>query len=196
MQSDSRSRSRRRAAAAVAVLFLFGSIAGYAASRPRAEHRAAAPVAAERARPAPTATAPPPTPAPARVAPRPHGPRAQWLHLARALAAPWPRLQRQAGNFPDFTDGLIPGQSGAGTRPRRPGPAARAQSRELPGLHGRADPRPAGRGHALRRRAAGRGAQGAGTAHARPGAGDGGGEGGDGGHARRLPPRPPAPRAE
>src|SRR4051794_10514894 len=116
MQSDSRSRSRRRAAAAVAVLFLFGSIAGYAASRPRAEHRAAAPVAAERARPAPTATAPPPTPAPARAAPRPHGPRAQWLHLARALAAPWPRLQRRAGNFPDFTDGLIPGQSGADTR--------------------------------------------------------------------------------
>jgi hypothetical protein len=44
--------------------------------------------------------------------------RAEWAALAGEIAAPWPGLQTAGGNFPDYTDGLIPrtGTQGDGTR--------------------------------------------------------------------------------
>jgi hypothetical protein len=42
-------------------------------------------------------------------------PESQWRAEARALAAPWPKIQRPTGNLPDYLDGLV-GTGEEGTR--------------------------------------------------------------------------------
>jgi hypothetical protein len=44
--------------------------------------------------------------------------RSDWVRLGDEIASPWPAIQKRAGNFPDFTDGLQPRSrtNGPGTR--------------------------------------------------------------------------------
>ena len=106
-----------RIAVGVFLLFACGFGGGYAATQVLDDDQPAESAAAP-ATPPPVPPPPAPAPAPPERPAKLTSTRRDWVRLADDIATPWIALQHSDGNFPDFTDGLVPQlrTGGVGTR--------------------------------------------------------------------------------